>query len=73
MNRRSVSGSSSTPILVFLGIVGLSALFFLVFTGRTPKLGRGWAGGDVNQCVECERAVHDWLQQFPCRGISRAG
>jgi outer membrane protein OmpA-like peptidoglycan-associated protein len=33
---RSSPGSSSTPILVFLGIVGMSAVFFLVFTGRTP-------------------------------------
>ena len=39
MHRRSVSGSSSTPILVFLGIVGLSAVFFLIFTGRTPVMG----------------------------------
>jgi OOP family OmpA-OmpF porin len=36
MHSRSVTGSSNTPILVFLGIVGLSAVFFLIFTGRTP-------------------------------------
>ena len=36
MNRRFTTGSSSTPILVFLGIVGLSAVFFLLFTGRIP-------------------------------------
>ena len=41
MHRRSISGSNSTPILVFLGIVGLSAVFFLVFTGRTPITGKG--------------------------------
>ena len=41
MHRRSVSGSSSTPILVFLGIVGLSAVFFLIFTGRTPVTAKG--------------------------------
>ena len=41
MHRRSVSGSSSTPILVFLGIVGLSAVFFLIFTGRTPVTTKG--------------------------------
>ena len=36
MSRCSTSGSSSTPILVFLGIVGLSAVFFSAFTGRIP-------------------------------------
>ncbi len=40
MHRRSIAGSSSTPILVFLGIVGLSAVFFLIFTGRTPVAGK---------------------------------
>ena len=39
MHRHHRIGSSSTPILVFLGIVGLSALFFLIFTGRTPITG----------------------------------
>lgn len=39
MNRRFTKGSSSTPILVFLGIVGLSAVFFLIFTGRNPLAG----------------------------------
>ena len=41
MHRRPDSGSSSTPILVFIGIVGLSAVFFLIFTGRTPITGTG--------------------------------
>lgn len=36
MHPRSVTGPSNTPILVFLGIVGLSAIFFLIFTGGTP-------------------------------------
>lgn len=33
--------ASRTPILVFLGIVGLSVVFFLLFTGRIPGIGRG--------------------------------
>ncbi len=41
MNRRSITGSSHTPILVFLGIVGLSVVFFFIFTGRTPITKQG--------------------------------
>jgi len=47
MHRRSISGSSSTPILVFLGIIGLSAVFFLLFTGRNPLAGLSKASGDA--------------------------
>ena len=36
MNRRHASGSSSSHLLVFLGIIALSALFFLAFTGLNP-------------------------------------
>lgn len=43
MHRRSIAGSSRTPILVFLGIVGFSAVFFLLFTGRIPVTGKGSA------------------------------
>ncbi len=43
MSRRPPNGSSPTPILVFLGITGLSAVFFLLFTGRIPLPGPGSA------------------------------
>ena len=47
MHRRAAPAVSSTPILVFLGIVCLSAVFFLIFTGRTPLTGKGPAPAPV--------------------------